>query len=117
DSRIEITFEPQGPRVDGSAGTRVMASVVLGDSSKWTFCQRGMFPGVYTASARLITPDGRAVPLNVSLTPSRTILNTTGGYDQLVMDWQKSVVVDFLPNDLKPAPMFGVNPVKLYLGP
>ena len=59
-SRIEVTFTPQGPRVDGSAGMPVIANVPIGDSGKWTFNQRGIFPGVYTTTARVITRWPRA---------------------------------------------------------
>lgn len=115
DSKIEITLTPQGPMVDGTPGTTTVRTVRIGDDGRWTFVVRAIYPGMYTATARLLTPTGAAVPLRVSLTAGKTELHP-GGYDRVVMDWHNSVTVDFLPNDLGPMPRMGVKDVKLYFG-
>jgi hypothetical protein len=115
DSKIEITLTPRGPLVDGTSGAPLVRTVRLGDDGKWTFVVRAIYPGVYTATARLLTPTGEAVPLRVSLTGGKTELHP-GGYDRMVVDWQSSVTVDFLPNDLGPAPQLGVKNVSIYFG-
>jgi hypothetical protein len=117
DSRVTITLQPEGPMVDGSAGRTVTATVRLGDAGKWTFSQRGIYPGAYVATARATTPDGVEKPLHVSLVGSSTKIGRDGQYDSVTVDWKDSVVVDFLPNGLGPVPRFGVQPVTLYLGP
>ncbi len=116
DSRVEITLTPQGPRVDGSTGQPVIGNLRLGDDGKYSFMMRGVFPGVYTATARLATPDGQIMPLRLSLKSADTIRKGAGDYDKLVVDWKPSVTVDFLPNDIGPAPRKGVKAVRLYLG-
>jgi tetratricopeptide (TPR) repeat protein len=116
DSQVEITLIPNGPMVDGTKGNPVRGVVRLGDDGKWTFMIRGIYPGVYTATARLIKPGGETMPLRLSLEPRRTLLRGAGQYDKLVVDWQPSVTIDFLPNDLGPVPRFGVKAVRLYLG-
>jgi hypothetical protein len=115
DSKIEITLTPQGPMVDGTTGPTAVRTVRIGDDGKWTFVVRAIYPGMYTATARLLPPTGAAVPLRVSLTAGKTELHP-GGYDRVVMDWHSSVTVDFLPNDLGPAPQMGVKDVVLYFG-
>ena len=117
ESRLEVTFAPDGPLVDGSSGGALVAPLGLGDDGKYTFSRRGIFPGTYSVTARLTTPDGKSVPLHLSLSRARIVLKGAGDYDLTVMDWQTSVVVDFLPTDLGPEPHFGVKAVTLYLGP
>jgi hypothetical protein len=117
DSQVEITLTPKDTLVDGSKGQPIITKLPLGDDGKWTFCVRGILPGAYTATARLIPPAGGAVPLRLSLTPARTVAKQSpGGYDAKVMDWQSSTTVEFLPNDLGPEPRFGVKAMSLYLG-
>jgi hypothetical protein len=116
ESQIAVTLTPQGPLVDGSKGQPITAKLPLGNDGRWTFCLRGVPPGIYSASAVLTTPASETVPLRVSPTPAKTILKGAGQYDKTVVDWQPSTIVDFLPNDLGPQPCFGVKPVTLYLG-
>jgi hypothetical protein len=115
DSTIEITLTPLGPMVDGTTGAAVTRTVRIGDEGTWKFVVRAIYPGLYTATARLLTPTGDAVPLRVSLTPGKTEAQPNG-YDRMVMDWQSSVTVDFLPNDLGPQPQLGVKDLSLYFG-
>ena len=117
ESRVEVTFAPEGPLVDGTSGSAVIATLRLGDDGKYTFSRRGIFPGTYSVTARLTTPDGKSVPLHLSLSRARIVLKGAGDYDLTVMDWQTSVGVDFLPTDLGPEPHFGVKAVTLFLGP
>ena len=117
ESRVEVTFAPEGPLVDATSGSTVTADLRLGDDGKYTFSRRGVFPGTYSVTARLTTSEGKSVPLHLSLSRARTVLKGAGDYDLTVMDWQTSVVVDFLPTDLGPEPHFGVKAVTLYLGP
>ncbi|WP_309707187.1 hypothetical protein [Armatimonas sp.] len=117
DSRLQITLTPQGALVDGSAGRVVTIKLRLGDHGTYPFSQRGIFPGVYIATATVTTPSGKTIPLRLSLTRARTILKgSPDGYDMTVMDWKPSVLVDFLPSDIGPMPRFGVKPVMLFLG-
>lgn len=116
DSQVEITLTPQGPLVDGTKGEVLTTLRPLGDDGKWTFNLRGVYPGTYTATARLLKSDGATLPLRLSTTPRKSITRGAGNYDKLVVDWQPSVTVDFMPNDLGPVPRMGVNPVRLYLG-
>lgn len=116
DSQVEITLTPQGPRVDGTKGEVLTATRPLGDDGKWTFNIRGVYPGTYTATARLLKADGGVLPLRLSTKGARSITRGAGEYDKRVMDWQPSVTVDFMPNDLGPVPRMGVNAVRLYLG-
>ncbi len=117
DSRLQITLTPQGAMVDGSAGHIFIADLRLGDSGTYQFCKRGIFPGVYSATALLKTPTGETVPLRLSLTRARTILKgSADGYDMLVMDWKPSLTVDFLPSDIGPIPRYGVKAIELFLG-
>jgi hypothetical protein len=117
DSQVEITLTPKDALVDGSKGQPIITKLPLGDDGKWTFCLRGILPGAYTATARLIPPAGEAVALRLSLTPARTVAKQSpDGYDANVMDWQPSTTVEFLPNDLGPEPRFGVKAMSLYLG-
>jgi hypothetical protein len=115
DSKIEITLTPQGPMVDGTTGTTVVRTVRIGDDGRWTFVVRAIYPGIYTATARLLTPTGGPVPLRVSLTPGNTEVHP-GGYDRVVVDWRSSVTVDFLPNEVGSAPRMGVKDVTVYFG-
>lgn len=115
DSKIEITLAPVGPMIDGTRGQAVTRQVKLGDDGRWQSTVRAIYPGTYTATARLLTPDGQGVPIHVSLERGKIDLHP-GGYDQMVMNWQSSVTVDFLPNDLGPRPCFGVKTVWLYFG-
>lgn len=115
ESRILLTLTPAGTRVDGSQNFPVNADLPLGDDGKWTFMVRGIFPGLYTASAQLRLPDGSVKPLRVSTQPSRTQLNP-GAYDRVIFDRQSSALIDFLPEDVGPAPRMGVKAVTLYLG-
>jgi hypothetical protein len=115
DSKIEITLTPQGPMVDGTTGTVAVRTVRIGDDGKWTFVVRAIYPGKYTATARLLPSAGGAVPLRVSLTPAKTEVHP-GGYDRAVVDWRSSVTVDFLPNDVGSVPQMGVKDVALYFG-
>lgn len=116
DSLLHISLLPQGPMVDGRPGKPVQARLRLGDQGKWTFQLRGVYPGAYSASARLESPDGNIRPLKISLQPAKWISGGQGGYDRKVMKWSDTVTVDFLPNDLGPIPRFGVNAVRIYLG-
>jgi hypothetical protein len=116
ESQIAVTLTPQGPLVDGSTGQPFTAKLPLGNDGRWTFCLRGVPPGIFAASAVLTTPAGETVPLRVSLTPAKTILKGAGQYDKVVVDWRPSTIVDFMPNDLGPQPRFGVKPMTLYLG-
>jgi hypothetical protein len=115
DSKIEITLTPQGLMVDGAMGNTLVRTVRLGDDGRWQSTVRAIYPGTYTATARLLTPDGQAVPLHLSLTHGKIELHP-GGYDRMVMDWQSSVTVDFQPNDLGPMPRMGVKDIWLYFG-
>lgn len=115
ESRILLTLTPAGTRVDGTKNYPVNADLKLGDDGKWTFMVRGVYPGLYTASAKLRLPDGAVKPLRLSTQPSRTQLNP-GAYDRVIFDRQPTAQVDFLPNDLGPMPRFGVKAVTLYLG-
>jgi hypothetical protein len=115
DSKIEITLTPQGLMVDGAMGSTLVRPVRLGDDGHWQSTVRAIYPGTYTAAARLLTPDGQAVPLHLSLTHGKIELHP-GGYDRMVMDWQSSVTVDFQPNDLGPMPRMGVKDIWLYFG-
>lgn len=115
ESKIEITLTPQGPMVDGTAGTVAVRTVKLGDNGTWFSAVRAVYPGVYAATARLVTPDGQAVPLRISLTAGQTVFHP-GTYEQMVVDWHNSVTVDFLPNDLGSVPRMGVKDVSLYFG-
>ncbi len=117
DSRLQITLTPQGTMVDGSVGRVLTINLRLGDHGTYPFSQRGIFPGVYSATARLTTPTGQIVPLRLALTRARTILKgSPDGYDMTVMDWKPSVPVDFLPSDIGPMPRFGVKPIVLFPG-
>ena len=117
DSRLQVTLTPQGPLVDGSMGRVVNINLRLGDHGTYPFSQRGIFPGVYTATAHLTTPGGQIVPLRLALTRARTVLKgSPDGYDMTVMDWKPAVTVDFLPNDVGPMPRFGVKPIELFPG-
>jgi hypothetical protein len=116
ESQVEITLTPAGPMVDGTRGEVVTSTFPLGDDGKWTFMIRGVYPGAYTATARLLKAGGDVLPLRLSLEGAKTILKGAGDYDKRVVDWQSSVTVDFKPNDLGPMPRMGVNAVKLYLG-
>lgn len=115
ESLVEITLAPQA-MVDGTRGQVITSTFPLGDDGKWTFQLRGVYPGLYTATARLKTPDGGELPLRLTLQRARTLLKGAGDYDRVVADWQTSVPVDFLPNDLGPIPRMGVKAVRLYLG-
>jgi len=116
DSRVQVTFTPQGPMVDGSVGRPVFADLRLGDHLKYTFNVRGMVPGQYTAVARLVTPAGATAPLRISLTRGKTIIHGAGQYNRVVVDWQPSVTFDFMPNDIGLRPVTEVADVTLYLG-
>ena len=117
DSQLQIMLTPLGTMVDGSVGRVVTINLRLGDHGTYPFSQRGIFPGVYSATARLTTPTGQIVPLRLSLTRARTILKgSPDGYDMTVMDWKPSVIVDFLPSDIGPMPRFGVKPIVLFPG-
>ncbi|HEX9998701.1 MAG TPA: hypothetical protein VGB45_16320 [Abditibacterium sp.] len=113
ESQILLTLSPAGTRVDGSKNYPVNASFRLGDDGKWTFMQRGIFPGLYSATAKLRLPTGEIKPLRLALKPSNTI---SGAETRVVFPRQSAVTVDFLPNDLGPAPRMGVKAVRLYLG-
>jgi len=118
DSRVLLTLTPAGTRVDGSKNYPVNADLPLGDDGKWTFMVRGIFPGRYTATAKLRLPDGTIKPLRLATKPAD--VNFTAGPDgssgRRIFNRTSSVLVDFLPNDLGPIPRMGVNEVKLYLG-
>ncbi len=117
DSQLQITLTPQGPMVDGSVGRVVTIKLRLGDHGTYPFSKRGIFPGVYTATATVTTPSGKTIPLRLSLTRARTILKgSPDGYDMTVIDWKPSVIVDFLPSDIGPMPRFGVKPIVLFPG-
>ena len=117
ESLVEITLTPREALVDNSTGSPTSTSLPLGDDGKWTFCIRGIVPGAYTATARLIPPAADAFPLHLSLTPARTVTSKNpGGYDALVVDWQPSTIVEFLPKDLGAVPRVGVKAISLYLG-
>ena len=113
DSKIELTLTPQGPLVDGATVSTLIRPVRLGDDGRWQSTVRAIYPGTYTATARLLTPDGQAVPLHLSLTAGKTELHP-GGYDRVVMDWHSSVTVDFQPNDLGPMPRIRRRDIWLY---
>jgi hypothetical protein len=106
ESRVQITLTPR-QMVDGSPGETVLIDHPLGDDGKWTFLQRGVKPGTYTASARLRTPQGQDLPLKISL---------TGQYSPEGLRWQDTPTFTFAPNTLGPVPRMGVEAVKLYLG-
>lgn len=117
DSRIRVILVPQGPLVDGSTGGEVTIDLPLGDQGLYRFCQRGIFPGTYLATASLTTPTGETVPLRLSLSRARTVLNgSPDGYDMLVMDWKSSALLEFVPNDLGLKPITGVRAIGLFLG-
>jgi hypothetical protein len=115
ESKIEITLTPQGALVDGSAGTTLVRTVKLGDNGTWFSTVRAIYPGTYVATARLLTPDGQAVPLRISLTKGKTVFHP-GTYETMVVDWHSSATVAFLPQDIGPMPRMGVKDVPLYLG-
>jgi hypothetical protein len=115
ESRVLLTLTPAGTRVDGSKNYPVNADLKLGDDGKWTFMVRGIFPGLYTASAKLRLPDGSLKPLRLSTKASRTVF-TPGTYDRVIFDRQSTALIDFLPSDVGPAPRMGVKAITLYLG-
>lgn len=107
DSRLLVTLTPQGPMVDGSTGHVVTINLRLGDNGLYKQCQRGIFPGVYTATASLTTPAGETVPLRISQRgPDSRDLN--------FREWTPSVIVDFMPNDLGLKLPMGVRAIGLF---
>ena len=117
ESRLHVTLTPQGPRVDGTTGEPILVDVRLGDSGKYTFSQRGIYPGVYLATASLTMPTGEEIPLRVTTKPSRTILHgSPDGYDMVVMEWADSAKIDFIPSDLGPKPVMGMRAIELFIG-
>jgi len=112
DSKILLSLKPNGPAVDGTTLAPVDAELALGDDGKWTFMVRGIYPGTYTARANLRLPDGQIKPLLLSTKPSIHDYKNS----RVIFDRQSSVTVDFLPDDVGPAPRKGVKAVTLYLG-
>jgi len=115
-SRVQVTLTPAGPMVDGTPGQVIVADQPLSGDGKFTFDIRGIYPGTYTSTARLTTPDGRNVPLRMSLTEAQHILGDATAPDRIVMAWKTSVPVDFLPSEDGARPHFGVQAITLYLG-
>jgi hypothetical protein len=106
ESRVLVTLTPR-QMVDGSPGESILIDKPLGDDGKWTFLQRGVKPGTYTASARLRTPNGEELPLKISL---------TGQYSPEGLKWQDTATFTFTPSSIGPMPRMGVDDVRLYLG-
>lgn len=112
ESMILLSLTPNGPAVDGTTLAPVNAELPLGDDGKWMFMVRGIYPGIYSASAKLRLPDGQIKPLRLSTKASTTDFQNS----RIIFDRQSSVTVDFLPDDIGPAPRKGVKAVTLYLG-
>lgn len=105
ESRLLVTLTPLA-RVDGSAaGQPLLLDLRLGDDGTWTFNQRGVVPGTYSATARLRTPDGNERPLRIS---------AVSGY-KFPGTWQTSATFTFQPETLGPSPRMGVEPIRFYL--
>lgn len=117
ESLIELTLTPQGPMVDGTKGKVIKATYTLGQSGQWTFLKRGIYPGTYTATARMSTPTGETFPLKLSLKGEQTQLKGyEGQYDLVTTEFHPSVTLDFLPFELGPIPRMGLNHIDLYFG-
>jgi len=114
DSKIEMTLVPQGPLVDRTTGSTVVQSIRLGDYGKWFSCLRAIPVGQYSATARLVTPDGESIPLRLATKRGDMIKN--GDRDSYVMHWQNSLSITFEPNDLGPQPCFGAKRIRPWVG-
>jgi hypothetical protein len=80
-NQVRVSFVPNGPLIDGSAGSSF--SAIAGE---WLSNSIGNIPlGVYTVRAEYLQPAGAAIPLRVSLTST-------------VRDLAASVTVQFPPD-------------------
>lgn len=87
DSQLEITLKPQGPLIDGSTGTAITERLRLGDQGLWMFGIRNIPIGIYTATTKVITPDGAEVPVKCKVQEENKDLDK--------IEWADSARINF----------------------